>query len=112
MKHKIELTDIESLVVLDALNLLRQNPIKNDIDKSVADRVAELILSTVKNDKQWPVKATYNKCGDCKWLSDDNKSSVGYLCENPIKEWRTSTACWHSRSCKACKEFEKEQNNE
>ncbi len=47
------------------------------------------------------------KCGSCKWLNKEKKTSVGYVCENPNKKWRTSIAHLKPKSCKACKEYEK-----
>ena len=47
------------------------------------------------------------KCGSCKWLNKEKKTSVGYVCENPNKKWRTCTAHLKPKTCKACKEYEK-----
>ena len=53
------------------------------------------------------IPATYDKCGSCKWLDLSQKSSIGYVCKNPGKEWRHKTSMYHAKSARACKKFEK-----
>ena len=48
---------------------------------------------------------TYNKCGECKYLTGE-RSSIGIVCENPDKYWRTKTAMYKYRHTPACKLFE------
>ena len=49
--------------------------------------------------------STYKCCRDCKWLSTE-RCTVGRLCVNPRKEFRTGMACWKNPANKACKLFE------
>ena len=44
------------------------------------------------------------KCKDCKWLSE-KKCSIGRLCVNPEKKFRTRTAMWKPPTARACKCF-------
>ena len=53
--------------------------------------------------------ASYTKCGDCKYLSDE-KHSIGYRCVNPQKVFKQATASFKSRSGKACRKFESKEN--
>ena len=62
------------------------------------------------------------KCGDCKWLTEEKRSSVGYECLQPEKKaawdekelskkmvrrfWYEVVARYKARSTKACKKFE------
>ena len=52
--------------------------------------------------------ADYDKCKDCKWLSENTKS-IGRECVNPNRKWRTDVARWHAPSAKACKAFERKE---
>lgn len=57
--------------------------------------------------------ADYRKCKECKWLDLNKKCSVGYLCRNPYKHFRTKTAMWKSSCTKACLSFtEREDGKE
>ena len=60
--------------------------------------------------KKQPQKATaYRKCGECKYLTGKH-SSIGIVCENPAKTWRSWTAQYKYRHTPSCKLFtEKDQ---
>ena len=49
-----------------------------------------------------------DRCYHCRFFNGE-KSSVGIACTNPIKEWRTRTAKYKQPSMKACKMFERKQ---
>ena len=62
------------------------------------------------------------KCGDCKWLTEEKRSSVGYECLQPEKKaawdekecmramasssWYKLVARYKQKSTKACKKFD------
>lgn len=43
-------------------------------------------------------------CKDCRWFGKQ-RTVIGYPCENPKKEWRSSTAQYKFRSARPCKMF-------
>lgn len=49
---------------------------------------------------------SYKACEDCKWLDLNDKTSCGYRCKNPYKDWRTRVAMLKYKWAKACKMFE------
>lgn len=49
-----------------------------------------------------------DRCYHCRFFNGE-KSSVGIACTNPMKEWRTRTAKYKQPSMKACKMFERKQ---
>ena len=46
------------------------------------------------------------KCKDCRYLSLE-KCTIGRMCLNPSKRFRTKTACWKYPTTPACKLFER-----
>lgn len=53
-----------------------------------------------------------NKCGSCKWLNLNKKTSVGYVCENP-KIHHKNLGYLKQMCHKACKAgYEKMEENE
>ena len=111
-KNNIPLTDVECMVTIDALSTIIQNDEKNDLDRKVAERIRTLIFEVVKTNKMQKSVAEYNKCGDCKYLDESQKKSVGYVCVNTNRVWRSSTAIYHQKCCKACKSFEPKGDSE
>lgn len=53
----------------------------------------------------------YNKCRDCKYISDKKYDKRFYLCSCPTKEIRKSSSLLHYPWEKACKHF-KEKDHE
>lgn len=49
---------------------------------------------------------SYKACEECKWLDLNDKTSCGYRCKNPYKDWRTRVAMLKYKWAKACKMFE------
>ena len=62
------------------------------VDKDVWDKVTNRLVKS---------KA---KCKDCIYLSSE-KNTVGRLCINPSKIFRTKTSCWKHTTTPACKLF-------
>ena len=50
------------------------------------------------------LRSGYERCRDCKWLSDE-KHSIGFRCVAPGKVWKSTTAMFKYPSAKACKGF-------
>lgn len=107
MGHKIELNDVQCLVVLDALYHLQQNKIKHEADKRLADEICTIIIDTVKSDKakHKPVDLDY-KCGSCKYLDYSEKRSIGYLCRCP-REFKSNLGMFKYKTTKCCKYYVK-----
>lgn len=57
-------------------------------------------------------KATYTKCGSCKWLNLEKKTKIGCECENPAKEFRTPLAMYKYKHTPACKLYEEREEAE
>ena len=54
----------------------------------------------------------YKKCRDCKYLDVQEKKSIGCLCRNSGKKFRTDVAMWKYPTAKACKLFEEKEDQE
>lgn len=62
MKHKIEITTVEALIINKALRMDLGNDIDNDMAKIMIDKINRIIEKDLK--KQKPTDLT-NKCGSC-----------------------------------------------
>lgn len=81
------------------------------IEYRVAERIVPQLEEKLMNEEEI-TKSDVDlnpKCGSCKWLNKEKKTCVGYVCENPNKKWRTSTAQYKQKKCKACKEYIKKE---
>lgn len=85
--------------------ILKLKALENWYQMSDADK--ELMELTIKRLDE---KRHYDKCGDCKYLSNV-KIGYMYTCHNGMKNFRTNTAHYKYKHTKACKLFEKKDGD-
>lgn len=98
MKHQISISTVDALVINKALRMDLQNEVDNEIARQIIDRINLTVEKNLKKRTQ-PTDLT-NKCGSCKWAKPKWKSYINCTC--PSKKPN-----WFARTNKACKKYEK-----
>lgn len=112
MKTRLELERIKAKCRCQLLDYIRdcmEFGLTNKEMHEITDVIREVAgfsdaLFPCKPERKKRGERDYKVCEECVYLSDE-KCSIGRLCTNPQKVWRSSSAKWHSPSCKACKMF-------
>ncbi len=66
----------------------------------------------VKTRKRKNPNIGVKKCKDCTWLDMNEKCSIGYVCKNPNKRFRTRTAHFKYGHTPCCSLFADRGNKE
>lgn len=85
------------VMAIDALNFI-------DIDQYCKEHFCVMVDRDVWDNVTKGLVKSKAKCKDCIYLSSE-KSTIGRLCINPSKKFRTKTSCWKHTTNPACKLF-------
>lgn len=99
MKHQINISTVDALVINKALRMDLQNEVDNEIARQIIDRINLTVEKDLKKRTQ-PTDLN-NKCGSCVWAKP-RKAHCLIDCTCPQKRPN-----WFARTNKACKKYEK-----
>ena len=91
---------------IDRLEKLFRENIKTMlmVDETVTDE-----NSIMKNNRNALYQYEGDRCYHCRYFNGEKKS-IGVACTNPNKKWRSRTGMYHVPSVKACKMFERRED--
>lgn len=92
MKHTVEISTVEALLINKALRLDMQNGADNEMAENLIDKINRRVEKDLATTK---ITNLEGKCGSCKWAKQRHSCYIDCTCPEKKSNWfaRTNTAC-------------------